>query len=121
MGLAADASPHQTQAPTLDDFLAGAQLDVRNYQFIIHCVFLPSANSVAAAHGRCGRGGWRGLRIRAMTLGRQVTTRIFADTGSGKSNTLVLRIVLMLCHMRIDPARLTLISFTNASCAHLCE
>ena len=36
MGLAADASPHQTQAPTLDDFLAGAQLDVRNPQFIIH-------------------------------------------------------------------------------------
>ncbi|SHJ38139.1 UvrD-helicase domain-containing protein [Pseudomonas sp. UBA4102] len=56
-----------------------------------------------------------------MILGRQVTTRIFADTGSGKSNTLVLRIVLMLCHMRIDPARLTLISFTNASCALLCE
>lgn len=55
----------------------------------------------------------------AMILGRHPLTRIFAGAGSGKSTTLVLRVVFMLCHLGIDPGRLTVISFTNASCAEL--
>lgn len=57
----------------------------------------------------------------AMILGRQPLTRIFAGAGSGKSTTLVLRVVFMLCHMGIEADRLTVISFTNASCAELRE
>ncbi|TBV02102.1 DEAD/DEAH box helicase [Phytopseudomonas dryadis] len=57
----------------------------------------------------------------AMILGRQPLTRIFAGAGSGKSTTLVLRVVFMLCHLNIEPGRLTVISFTNASCAELRE
>ncbi len=57
----------------------------------------------------------------AMILGRHPVTRIFAGAGSGKSTTLVLRVVFMLCHMGIAPERLTVISFTNASCAQLRE
>ncbi|CAD5110028.1 DEAD/DEAH box helicase [Zestomonas carbonaria] len=57
----------------------------------------------------------------AMILGRHPVTRIFAGAGSGKSTTLVLRVVFMLCHMGIEPGRLTVISFTNASCAQLRE
>lgn len=55
----------------------------------------------------------------AMILGRHPLTRIFAGAGSGKSTTLVLRVVFMLCHLGIEPDRLTVISFTNASCAEL--
>lgn len=57
----------------------------------------------------------------AMILGRAPLTRIFAGAGSGKSTTLVLRVVFMLCHMGVTPERLTVISFTNASCAQLRE
>ncbi len=57
----------------------------------------------------------------AMILSRTPLTRIFAGAGSGKSTTLVLRVVFMLCHMGIEPERLTVISFTNASCAQLRE
>lgn len=57
----------------------------------------------------------------AMILCRQPLTRIFAGAGSGKSTTLVLRVVFMLCHLNIEPERLTVISFTNASCAELRE
>ncbi|WP_372876696.1 UvrD-helicase domain-containing protein [Pseudomonas sp.] len=57
----------------------------------------------------------------AMILGRHPLTRIFAGAGSGKSTTLVLRVVFMLCHLGIEPGRLTVISFTNASCAELRE
>ncbi|MBD2838777.1 DEAD/DEAH box helicase [Pseudomonas sp. JM0905a] len=57
----------------------------------------------------------------AMILGRAPLTRIFAGAGSGKSTTLVLRVVFMLCHMGVAPERLTVISFTNASCAQLRE
>ncbi|MCU9951100.1 DEAD/DEAH box helicase [Pseudomonas sp. PDM13] len=55
----------------------------------------------------------------AMILGRAPVTRIFAGAGSGKSTTLVLRVVFMLCHLGIEPGKLTVISFTNASCAQL--
>ena len=57
----------------------------------------------------------------AMILSDSPVTRIFAGAGSGKSTTLVLRVVFMLCHMEIPPERLTVISFTNASCAQLRE
>lgn len=57
----------------------------------------------------------------AMILSCTPVTRIFAGAGSGKSTTLVLRVVFMLCHMGIEPERLTVISFTNASCAQLRE
>jgi DNA helicase IV len=57
----------------------------------------------------------------AMILCRAPATRIFAGAGSGKSTTLVLRTVFMLCHLGIEPDRLTVISFTNASCAELRE
>ncbi|WP_313286863.1 ATP-dependent helicase, partial [Stutzerimonas kunmingensis] len=57
----------------------------------------------------------------AMILSRSPVTRIFAGAGSGKSTTLLLRLVFMLCHMGVEPGRLTVISFTNASCAQLRE
>lgn len=57
----------------------------------------------------------------AMILSDSPVTRVFAGAGSGKSTTLVLRVVFMLCHMGIAPERLTVISFTNASCAQLRE
>lgn len=57
----------------------------------------------------------------AMILGEQPLTRIFAGAGSGKSTTLVLRVAFMLCHLGIRPEQLTVISFTNASCAELRE
>ncbi|HEP8872077.1 TPA: ATP-dependent helicase, partial [Pseudomonas aeruginosa] len=56
-----------------------------------------------------------------MILCRQPLARIFAGAGSGKSTTLVLRVVFMLCHLGVEPQRLTVISFTNASCTQLRE
>jgi len=56
-----------------------------------------------------------------MILDESPVTRIFAGAGSGKSTTLILRVVFMLCHLEIPPERLTVISFTNASCAELRE
>ncbi|MET1076383.1 MAG: DEAD/DEAH box helicase [Pseudomonas sp.] len=57
----------------------------------------------------------------AMILTGSPLTRIFAGAGSGKSTSLVLRVVFMLCHLGLDPARVTVISFTNASCQQLRE
>lgn len=57
----------------------------------------------------------------AMILSNHPLTRIFAGAGSGKSTTLVLRVVFMLCHLGIKPEQLTVISFTNASCTELRE
>lgn len=57
----------------------------------------------------------------AMILGRNPLTRVFAAAGSGKSSTLLLRLVFMFCHLGIEPGQLTVISFTNASCAQLRE
>ncbi|WP_434136586.1 UvrD-helicase domain-containing protein (plasmid) [Pseudomonas luteola] len=56
-----------------------------------------------------------------MIVSRSPATRIFAGAGSGKSTTLVLRVVFMLCHLDIKPEQLTVISFTNDSCAQLRE
>lgn len=55
----------------------------------------------------------------AMILCRAPLARIFAGAGSGKSTTLLLRVVFMLCHLQIPTSSLTVISFTNASCAEL--
>ncbi len=57
----------------------------------------------------------------AMIFSNHPLTRIFAGAGSGKSTTLVLRVVFMFCHLGIKPEQLTVISFTNASCAELRE
>lgn len=57
----------------------------------------------------------------AMILSNHPLTRIFAGAGSGKSTTLVLRVVFMFCHLGIKPEQLTVISFTNASCTELRE
>lgn len=57
----------------------------------------------------------------AMILSRGHATRVFAGAGSGKSATLILRVVFMLCHLKIPAEQLTVISFTNASCAELRE
>ncbi len=57
----------------------------------------------------------------AMILAGNPLTRVFAAAGSGKSSTLLLRVVFMLGHLGIEPAQLTVISFTNASCAQLRE
>jgi DNA helicase-4 len=57
----------------------------------------------------------------AMILERNPLSRVFAAAGSGKSSTLLLRLVFMLCHLQIAPEQLTVISFTNASCAQLRE
>ena len=39
----------------------------------------------------------------AMILCRAPLARIFAGAGSGKSSTLVLRVVFLLCHLELDP------------------
>lgn len=55
----------------------------------------------------------------AMILSDTPLTRVFAGAGSGKSSTLLLRVVFMLCHLQIKPEQLTVISFTSASCDQL--
>lgn len=54
-----------------------------------------------------------------MILARAPATRIFAGAGSGKTTTLVLRVVFMLCHLEIPREQLTVISFTKTSCEEL--
>ncbi|WP_145010768.1 UvrD-helicase domain-containing protein [Pseudomonas oryzihabitans] len=54
-----------------------------------------------------------------MILARAPATRIFAGAGSGKTTTLVLRVVFMLCHLELPREQLTVISFTKASCDEL--
>lgn len=56
-----------------------------------------------------------------MILNQAPLTRVFAGAGSGKSTTLLLRVVFMLCHLQIKPEQLTVISFTSASCSQLRE
>ncbi|MCU1716190.1 DEAD/DEAH box helicase [Pseudomonas sp. 5P_3.1_Bac2] len=57
----------------------------------------------------------------AMILSSHPLTRIFAGAGSGKSTTLVLRVLFMLTQLGIKPEQMTVISFTNTSCAELRE
>lgn len=56
-----------------------------------------------------------------MILADHPATCISAGAGSGKSTTLVLRVVFMLVHLQIPEEQLTVISFTKASCADLCR
>lgn len=46
---------------------------------------------------------------------------VVAGAGSGKSTTLVLRLVFMVCYLKIDINEIQLISFTRASCEELRE
>ncbi|WP_191963666.1 UvrD-helicase domain-containing protein [Neisseria zalophi] len=46
---------------------------------------------------------------------------VVAGAGSGKSTTLVLRVVFMVCYLKIDINEIQLISFTRASCEELRE
>ncbi|WXL24074.1 DEAD/DEAH box helicase [Ectopseudomonas mendocina] len=57
----------------------------------------------------------------AMIVSPQPLTRVFAGAGSGKSTTLILRVMFMLAHMSVRPEQMTIISFTNASCSELRE
>ena len=57
----------------------------------------------------------------AMIVTKKPVTRVFAGAGSGKSTTLALRVVFMLKHLKVPLKQLTVISFTNASCAELRE
>lgn len=56
-----------------------------------------------------------------MILSSNPSTRIFAGAGSGKSTTLVLRVIFMICHLKIPKNHITVISFTRDSCDELRE
>ncbi|MCP1457589.1 UvrD-helicase domain-containing protein [Pseudomonas kilonensis] len=56
-----------------------------------------------------------------MILSSNPSTRIFAGAGSGKSTTLVLRVIFMICHLDIPKNHITVISFTRDSCDELRE
>ncbi|MFZ5489305.1 MAG: UvrD-helicase domain-containing protein [Pseudomonadota bacterium] len=56
-----------------------------------------------------------------MILADHPATCVIAGAGSGKSTTLVLRVVLMVCYLRISPQEVTVVSFTRASCKELRE
>lgn len=54
-----------------------------------------------------------------MILSEHPAKCISAGAGSGKSTTLVLRVVFMLEHLRVRDEEITVISFTRASCQDL--
>ncbi len=56
-----------------------------------------------------------------MILSDHPATCVIAGAGSGKSTTLVLRVVLMVCYLGIRPQDVTVVSFTRASCKELRE
>lgn len=56
-----------------------------------------------------------------MILSNHPATCVVAGAGSGKSTTLVLRVVFMICHLGIRPREMTVVSFTRASCEELRE
>lgn len=56
-----------------------------------------------------------------MILSNHPSTCVLAGAGSGKSTTLVLRIVFMLAHLGVKMDELTVVSFTNDSCNDLRE
>lgn len=57
----------------------------------------------------------------AMILSDHPATCVVAGAGSGKSTTLVLRVIFMICHLKIRPRSMTVVSFTKASCTELRE
>jgi superfamily I DNA/RNA helicase len=110
----AGEGPAKPRKPAVEGIYSGARMRVDDAQ-------------VEAMRARVGQAVAAGVvsppsdEQWAMILSRAPLTRIFAGAGSGKSTTLVLRVVFMLCHMGMAPERLTVISFTNASCAQLRE
>nr|WP_301539243.1 UvrD-helicase domain-containing protein [Dickeya dadantii] len=56
-----------------------------------------------------------------MILSDHPSTCVVAGAGSGKSTTLVLRVVFMHCYLNIPLNEITVISFTRASCKELRE
>lgn len=54
-----------------------------------------------------------------MILSEHPSTCVVAGAGSGKSTTLVLRVVFMHCYLNIPLSEITVISFTRASCDEL--
>ena len=56
-----------------------------------------------------------------MILSDHPATCVSAGAGSGKSTTLVLRVIFMLCYLKINPKELTVVSFTKKSCEELRE
>ncbi|MFP1908177.1 UvrD-helicase domain-containing protein [Lonsdalea quercina] len=56
-----------------------------------------------------------------MILSEHPATCVVAGAGSGKSTTLVLRVVFMHCYLDIPLNEITVISFTRASCKELRE
>ncbi len=56
-----------------------------------------------------------------MIVADHPSTCVVAGAGSGKSTTLVLRVVFMVCHLGIRPADMSVFSFTRDSCKELRE
>jgi superfamily I DNA/RNA helicase len=84
-----------------------------------------SAEQVAAMRAEVGAAVAQGIVAQpteaqwAMILSSHPATCVVAGAGSGKSTTLVLRVVFMWCHLGIPPEDMTVISFTRASCEEL--
>ncbi|VVE20095.1 UvrD-helicase domain-containing protein [Pandoraea terrigena] len=57
----------------------------------------------------------------SMIFAKHPATCVIAGAGSGKSTTLVLRVVFMLKHLRRQRDEITVVSFTRASCDELRE
>lgn len=56
-----------------------------------------------------------------MILSSHPATCVIAGAGSGKSTTMILRVVFLLCHLRANSRDLTVFSFTVESCKELRE
>ena len=56
-----------------------------------------------------------------MILTNSPSTRVIAGAGSGKSTTLILRVVFLLKHLKIPMNEITVVSFTRDSCKELRE
>lgn len=54
-----------------------------------------------------------------MILSDNPATCVVAGAGSGKSTTLILRVVFMICHLKLSPETITVVSFTVKSCEEL--
>ena len=57
----------------------------------------------------------------AMVFSDHPATCVIAGAGSGKSTTLALRVIFMVCYMKIPLEEITVVSFTRASCEDLRE
>lgn len=56
-----------------------------------------------------------------MILADHPATYVIAGAGSGKSTTLILRIIFMLHHLKVPRSSMTVVSFTKAACEELRE